>query len=174
LSSSEENIREGDLITERLRRDFNLIVEMLRMASTAKDYVHDELLRCDDVGCVAEALYRVGRRYYSDTGLKALFRRVAGLYKGGSATIFQNCAEEAKSDVEKLADEVWRTRYAPAAGLWGKQVSDLLKWLEEILSSNDGEKFKKVLTILATISLTPGYLYLPRRCLGGKGGESSG
>jgi len=142
-----------------------LVVELLRMASTGKDYVHDELLRCDNVECVSEVLYRVGRRYYSDTGLRALYRRVAGLYEGSLGTVFLGCAADAGRDPEALASEVWALHYGKLAKTYGDEVAEFLKWLETLLAEGKDEEFKKVLTILATISFTPGYLRLPPRCL---------
>ncbi len=164
----------GELISERLVRDFGLVVEFLRMASTVKDYVHDELLRCDDVDCVAEALYRVGRRYFSDSGLKALYRRVAGLYEGSLGAVFHGCAGEAERDPEALAEEVWAQHYGRLAKSYADRVADLIKWLESIVREGKGEEFKKVLTILATISFAPGYVRLPARCFEGKSSPSSG
>jgi len=159
------------LITERLVDEFNLVVELLRMASTAKDYVHDELLRCDDVDCVSEVLYRVGRRYFSDTGLKALYRRVAGLYGDHLGAIFRNCEGD---DPEGLAAEVWFRHLGRLARTYADEVAGLIKWLEEIIEEGKGEEFKKVLTILATISFAPGYVKLPPKCFESSKERSSG
>lgn len=151
----------GGLVSERLVRDFGFVVELLRLASTVKDYVHDELLRCDDVGCVAEVLYRVGRRYLSDTGLKSLYRRVAGLYEGGLSAVFRGCAGR---DPEELGGEAWFLRFGRFAKAYADQVASLLKWLEGLVREGRGEEFKRVLTILATIGFAPGYVWLPQEC----------
>ncbi len=160
---------EGVLVSERLVREFGLIVELLRMASTAKDYVHDELLRCDDVDCVAEVLYRVGRRYFSDTGLRALYRRVAGLYEGSLSAVFRGCVNE---DPEALAMEVWTRYFCRLARSYADEVADLIKWLESIVEEGKGEEFKKVLTVLAAVSFAPGYLRLPGKCFESKSSPS--
>ena len=149
-------------VAERLVNDFSLVVDVLRMVSTGKDYVHDELLRCDDVECVADILYRVGRKYLTDTGLKTLYRRVKGLYLGSlSNAVFRRCADR---EPESIAEEVWSNYFGKSARNYGNQVLKLIKWLEELLADGRDEEFKKVLTVLVALSFTPGYLRLPKDC----------
>ena len=144
-------------VVDRLVGEFWLIVDLLRMLSTVRDYVHDELVRCGDVLCVSEVLYRVGRRYLSENGFRALYRRVALVYSGDVVKVVLGGVSDPEG-AEELGSVVWRDTYCRYVNEYFRQVREFIKWLEGL----KGREFRRVLTTLALISFTPGYMRLPR------------
>ncbi len=145
------------LVVDRLVGDFWLVIDLLRMLSTVRDYVHDELVRCDDVGCVAGVLYRVGRRYLSDNGFKSIYRRVAQLYDGDTVKVIFGRVVSPE-EAEGIGAEVWRSTYCRFVNEYFREVKELIKWLEGLGS----KEFRDVVTMLALLSFTPGYLRPPK------------
>ncbi len=176
----------NQLISERNITQFLLekaaaIIYLLRIAAANKDYVHDEIARCGDTGCLKQALYKLVRRYGTPDGLKTALRSISssGIAKippegSGCGDIEEYAKALHQRIVHELANPTLRRdRGERAQPSPEKGIEAFLVEVEGALATDAGRGgkdtkfFKDIVTTLALLGLAPGLLpYV--RCEGGE------